>query len=216
MSRLCRAAPTNAATSRAIALGVCPPSVSVVSSRATQALRRRFSGLPCTRASAPGRPRAPRASPRPRASGGTGRAPAAERRQSASRAPSRGFHLHLAEPGQPGDAAARGRRRRRLRPDPRGVAAVLVGDHGAVLLHALRHVAGEPMQCRLRAEDLVERAGIHRRDLLLRRVRRAAVTARVARRTPSEPSPAGRGTKPIVSASGSRARNAFASGSSVK
>ena len=68
------------------------------------------------------------------------------------------LHLHLAEARQRLDPPLQVGGVRGVAPDAACVAAVLLGDDGAQLLHALGHVAREAMDRRLLAEDL-ERAG---------------------------------------------------------
>ncbi len=75
------------------------------------------------------------------------------------------LHLHLAEAGESLDPPLQIVAVGCVAPDPRGVAAVLLGDDCRQFLHALRHVAREAVDRRLLAEDGVEPVGVERRDL---------------------------------------------------
>ena len=66
------------------------------------------------------------------------------------------LHLHLAEAGQLRDPLAQVGPVGGLAPDALGVAAVLLDHHGGEILHAPRHVAGEAVDRRLLAEDLLQ------------------------------------------------------------
>ena len=72
--------------------------------------------------------------------------------------------LHLPEAGERTDSLPEVGRVGRLRPDPLGIAVVVVRDDLTQLLHSLRHRAREPVDRRRLAERRLERLGIHRRD----------------------------------------------------
>ena len=120
------------ATSRATSPGAWPPSVSVVSSTATRARRRRRAWLPCRRASAPGSARAPRReSTSPSVGcGGTSSCAAATPKRLASTEPS-ALTFISPNPGSPSIRRRRSVAVRGLGPHPRRVAAVLLGDDRA-------------------------------------------------------------------------------------
>ena len=72
--------------------------------------------------------------------------------------------LHLPEAGQRADSLPEVGHVRRVRPDPLGLAAVLVRDHLAQLLHPLRHRPREAVDRRGRAERSLEGRGVHAGD----------------------------------------------------
>ena len=75
------------------------------------------------------------------------------------------LHLHLAEARQRLDPPLQVGRVGGVAPDAARVAAVVLGDDRAELLHALRHVAREAVDRRLLAEDLQEPVRVGARDL---------------------------------------------------
>ena len=128
MSSVFCAAAMKSASACAMSSAGWPPSVSVRISiwRPSRAAR------PCARASRPGSPGAPAGSRRRRACGGWARSPAPPRRRTASRARRRRVRTFIvAEAGQRREAGAQVGAVARLRPDPRGVAVVLLDDVAA-------------------------------------------------------------------------------------